>query len=231
MKARERKLTLILSVCLVVLFVAMYILVVVPKLSDMNTKASDAEKAKNQAEAALSAAEKLDPKDIDKRLGNLKARIPSSIEISNLTYRISEKAVANNLIWLQGDAKTITTDTATAAPATGQTNTLAPNLTTNDLTIVVRGQMPDFIRFMSDLTDKSIGRVIVINSADVQFKTDEGPDSIEATLKLEVIGWQDGGDINSDGCAKVGATGTPEDPNCNRTTVSTPASKSKEGNS
>lgn len=203
MNQRERKLTLLLGLCTGVLVIAFFVLVVFPKYQELDKKADEATKAKNKAEAELAAAEKLDPKDIERRLTNLKCRIPSTLELSNVINRVDEIAVANKLVWLQGTPEDISTLTAGTAPAQGQTNTIAPQLDRHDFSIIVRGAMPDFVRFMSDLTDTSIGRIIVINNLDVQFKNEESADSIEATLKLQVVGWKLGADIGSERCVEV----------------------------
>lgn len=232
MNARERRLSLILSACVGVLLIAFFAMVIYPKYQEMDKKADEATAAKNKAEAALKAAKQLDPEDISKRLSNLKARIPNGFELPNAINRFDEIATTNNLIWLQGtpeDVSTIAANGATA-PVAGQSNIVAPQLDRHDFTIVVRGQMPDFIHFMADMTDKSIGRIIVINSLDVQFKTDEGPDAIEATMKLQVIGWDKGGVIDSNGCLESDSSSKSDsanDPNCNRTTVTQAKKKSE----
>ena len=234
MKAREKTLTLLLSLCIGVLLIAFFAMIIFPKYQEMDKKADEATAAKNRAESALAAAKKLDPDEISKQLSNLKARIPSSFELPNATFRIGEVAEANNLLWKQGtpeDQSTVAAPTGAAAPTAGQTNIIAPQLTRYDYTIVVEGQMTDFIKFMSDVTDKGIGRIIIINSLDVQFNNDEGVGVIEATLKLQVVGWDKGADIGSDGCTDTGQTGSnnADDPNCNRTSVS--KSKSDESDS
>lgn len=232
MNARERRLSLILSLCVGVLLIAFFAMVIYPKYKEMDKKADEATTAKNKAEAALNAAKKLDPEDITTRLSNLKARIPSGLELPNAINRFDDIADANNLIWIQGtpeDVSTIAANGATA-PVAGQSNIIAPQLDRHDFTIVVKGQMPDFIRFMADMTDESIGRIIVINSLDVQFKTDEEVDAIEATLKLQVIGWDQGGNIDSKGCLDSQGhikSGLENDPNCNQTSVTETTSKSK----
>ncbi|HQZ14754.1 MAG TPA: hypothetical protein PLT55_02825, partial [Acidimicrobiia bacterium] len=212
-----------------VLLIAFFAMIIYPKYTELDTKADEATAAKNVAEAQLSAAKKLDPVEIDKRLGNLRARIPSTLAISNVIVRVTERAVNSNLVWLQGTPVDESAEAvANAAPTAGQDATLAPQLTRYDFSIVVKGQMTDFIKFMSDLTDKSLGRIVVINSMDVQFKTDEGPDAIEATLKLQVLGWDQGAEIGSDGCTKTpGETISGDDSKCNLNTVT----KSKEGSS
>jgi len=226
MNAREKRLGLILTACVGVLLIAFFAMIVYPKYTELSEKADQATSAKNAAEAQLAAAKKLDPEDIDKRLGNLRARIPSTLAISNVIVRVTERAVNSNLVWLQGTPVDESAEAvANAAPTAGQTATLAPQLTRYDFSIVVKGQMPDFIKFMSDLTDTSIGRIIVINSMDIQFKSDEGPEAIEATLKLQVLGWDQGAEISADGCTKVdGEVISGEDSKCNLTTVE----KSKE---
>lgn len=232
MKARERKLTVLLSICVGVLILAFFAMIIYPKYTDLSKEADEATTAKNKAEAELAAAKKLDPDEIDKRLRNLKARIPASFELSNAIVRVGERARESNLIWSQGtpiDQSAVADPNAAVQNAGGQTSTIAPQLTRYDFTIVVEGQITDLIKFMSDLTDKSIGRVIIINSLDVQFKNDEGPDKIEATLKLQVVGWDKGADIESQGCTEnsEGSKGAADDPDCNRTRVDS----SEEGSS
>ena len=228
MNAREKRLSLILTACVGILLIAFFAMIIYPKYLDLNEKANQATSAKNVAEKQLSAAQKLNPKQIDKRLGNLRARIPSSLAISNVIVRVTERAVNSNLIWLQGTPVDESASVEEADPTAGQDATLAPQLTRHDFSIVVKGEMPDFIRFMSDLTDKSIGRIIVINAMDVQFKSDEGPDTIEATLKLQVLGWDQGAEIGPDGCTtQTGKNISGDDPKCNLTNLP----NSKEGSS
>lgn len=232
MNSRERRLSLILSLCVGVLLIAFFAMVIYPKYKEMDKKADEATTAKNKAEAALKAAEKLVPEDIAKELNNLKAKIPNGFELPNAINRFDEIADANKLIWKQGTPEDVSTisETGQAAPVAGQSNIIAPQLDRHDFTIVVEGQMSDFIRFMADMTDESIGRIIVINSLDVQFKNDEEAGNIEATLKLQVIGWDQGGDIDSKGCLDSEGhikSGLKNDPNCNQTSVTEPKSKSK----
>ncbi|MFN8016390.1 MAG: hypothetical protein U0R17_07295 [Acidimicrobiia bacterium] len=222
MNEKEKKYTLVLAVVTGFLIIVFFAMIIWPKFQDMQSKADEATKAKNAAEAKLKMAKGLKPKQIDTRLRNLKARIPSTLALSNVINRITEKAQSRNLIWLQGtpvDESAQANTGQTPAP-TGQTITIAPQLKRYDFTIIVKGQMPDFISFMSDITDKSIGRVMVINALDIQYKSDEGPTAIEATLKLQVIGWDKGADISSNGCTQTdGTTSDPNSPDCNQTNV------------
>ncbi len=222
MQQREKKLGLLLAICVGVLVLAFFAMIIYPKYTELSDKADEATRAKNAAEAQLAAAKKLDPEDIDKRLGNLRSRIPSTLAISNVIVRVTERAVNSNLVWLQGTPVDESAEAvANAQPTAGQDATLAPQLLRFDFSIVVKGQMPDFIKFMADLTDKSIGRIIVINSMDIQFKSDEGPDAIEATLKLQVLGWDQGAEIGADGCTRVDGTSVPGDSTkCNLNLVS-----------
>ena len=229
MNAREKRLSLILTACVGVLLIAFFAMIIYPKYTELDKKADEATTAKIAAEAQLKAAKQLDEPEIDKQLGNLRARIPSTLAISNVIVRVTERAVNSNLTWLQGTPVDESAEAvANAAPTAGQNATLAPQLTRYDFSIVVKGQMLDFVKFMSDLTDKSIGRIIVINSMDIQFKNDEGPEAVEATLKLQVLGWDKGAEIGSDGCTKeTGETIAGDDTKCNLNTVT----KSKEGSS
>ena len=228
MNKRERKLSFLLIICVGVLLLAFFAMVILPQYQAMSKKADEATVAKNNAEKALKTAQELKKKEknITTRLANLKARIPSSLELSNVINRIGERAVQNNLQWLQGTPETtaVATPAAVADPAAvqgdAQAITEAPQLNRHDFSIIVQGSMDDFIQFMADLTDKSIGRIIVINSLDVQFQS--GKQLIQATLKLQVIGWDQGADIGSDGCITDTGTPTtnnPNDPACNRTAV------------
>ncbi len=224
MKTREKKLGSLLLLCAGVLLIAFFAMIVYPQYQKMSEKADVATAEKNAADAKLRKAEELkkNEKEIGARLTNLKARIPSSIEIPNLIVRLDERAAANNLTWLQGDPAEANTLAASSA-GTEQANTLAPQLTRYDFTMLVQGSKSDLIRFMSELTNKNIGRIIVISNLDVQFKPDAGPDAVEATLKLEIIGWDKGADIESSGCtAKTGSESIENDPNCNRSTVDNP---------
>lgn len=226
MNTRERKLTSILLLCVGVLLIAFFALIIFPQYQEMSEKADVATEAKNAADAKLAKAEALkkDEKEIKTRLTNLKAKIPSSIEIPNLLIRLDERAAANNLTWLQGDSQDTSTLAASSETAAAQPNTLAPQLTRYDFTMLLQGSLTDLTKFMAELTDKSIGRIIVINNVDIQFKT-EG--TIEATLKLQIIGWDKGADIGREGCTEQSNTdNSSEDPNCNRTTVEKPT---KEG--
>ena len=201
MNARERRLSLILSLCVGVLLIAFFAMVIYPKYKEMDKKADEATTAKNKAEAALKAAEKLDPEDINTRLSNLQARIPSGLELPNAISRFDDIADAKlDLATRYSRRCKYDCSHRSNCSGCGSNNIIAPQLDRHDFTIVVKGQMPDFIRFMADMTDESIGRIIVINSLDVQFKTDEEVDAIEATLKLQVIGWDQGGKIDSKGC-------------------------------
>jgi Tfp pilus assembly protein PilO len=226
MNDRQKRLKAMLGVCIGLLILAVFAWVVYPKYNDLSEKADAATKAKNESVATLKKAQKLDPKDINARLANLQARIPSSLELPNVINRIDDLAVANNLIWLQGTpedvAATNGTTTVTTVPnGTGQSATAAPQLDRHDFSIVVRGSMPDFLKFMAGMTDKSIGRIIVINALDVTYKTDQGPDVIEATLKLQVVGWKEGSNIDSKGCTEVDGQSdqSSNNPDCNQTNV------------
>ena len=97
MNSREKRLSLILTACVGVLLIAFFAMIIYPKYTELDTKADEATAAKNVAEAQLSAAKKLDPVEIDKRLGNLRARIPSTLAISNVIVRVTERAVKSRM--------------------------------------------------------------------------------------------------------------------------------------
>lgn len=219
---KNSKLTLLLGLCVGVLIFAFFAMVIYPKYSDLSAKADEATKAQNKAKAQLKAARALDEDDINTRLANLQARIPSSLELPNVILRLDELATSNNLIWLQGTPEDVSVTQNGEVVDPGQSATEAPQLDRYDFSIVVRGTMTDFLKFVHGMTDQSIGRIIVITALDVQFNAQDGPEAIEATLKLEVIGWKDGATIDSSGCITSDGTvreSTVDDPNCNRTNV------------
>lgn len=210
MNAREKKLGMMLGICVGVLVLAFFALVIFPKYQDLSAKASAANEAKEKAEAELAAAKilKKNQKDIERRLANLQCRIPQSLELSNVINRIDEIAVADKLDWVQGTPEDVTTLNAQGETTVsqGQTNTIAPQLDRHDFSIVVEGNKENLIKFMNDLTDMNIGRIIVINNLDLQFDKDKGPDAVNATMKLQVVGWDKGANISSEKCVDV-----PED--------------------
>lgn len=229
---RQQRLFIILAVAVVLLLGAFFYGIIYPQYTSLSDKADVATAAKNKATSDLAAAEKLNPDKINARLANLQARVPSTLELPNAINRIDEIAVANNLIWLEGSPEDATVANtaaaapaaAAAAPATGQTATVAPQLDRHEFTIVVQGAIPDVVKFMAGLTDKSIGRIVIINSLDLQFKSTDDANVVNATIKLQVIGWKEGSNIDSSGCLKAdglsnSAQGT-DNPDCNQTTVS-----------
>jgi Tfp pilus assembly protein PilO len=224
--AGNRRLTILLGVCVGILLLAFFAMIVYPKYTELSDEADKATKAKNEATAKRKAAEKLDPEEIEASLANLQAKVPSSLELPNLINRIQELAQAQNLVWIQGDPEDVSVvQETTNGAAPGQEATQAPQLETYDFSIVIRGSMADLLKFIQGMTDESIGRIIVVTALDVQFNAEDGPDAIEATLKLEIKGWKDGGSIDPSGCIEEEGSTTPTDqqdnPNCNRTNVET----------
>jgi|GEM_PF-3365230 len=227
MKGREKRLTFMLLGCMGLLFLVFLGMVIYPTYKDMSSKADEQTALKNQAEAQLKEAKSLDPDEVKAQLVNLKSRVPNSLELPNVINRITDLATGNNLLWLSGapaqaaSTTAATTDT-TVTPSAAET-TQAPQLDKYDFTIVVNGDINDFVSFMAGLTDKSIGRIIVINSLNLQFKPDLGPNVVEASLKLQIIGWKSGSSIDSQGCTQETLSGTSEvdtnDPKCNTTDV------------
>lgn len=217
---REKRLSIMLAACVGLLFLVFLWMVIKPTWSNMSSKADEQTRLKNKAEAELREAKSLDPKEVQAKLDNLKSRVPNSLELPNVIARVSGLASQNQLVWLSGTP----TEASTDVNGTPTEATAAPQLDRHDFTIVVSGSNSNFLSFMAGLTDKNIGRIIVIDSVDVQFKPDAGPDAVEVTLKLQVIGWSSGSSIDADGCAQESISGdskyTSDDPKCNTTNVS-----------
>lgn len=196
---KNKKLNILLGLCVLLLLGVMYYLLVWPKIVELQDSAREAERAKSEAQAKLKEARSLDPEEIDEKLSLLRARVPSSLELPNLIFRLDELAKSSNLQWTQGNPEDITVRATQNQSA--QSETEAPDLLEKyDLSIVVSGNINDLNKFIQGMTDISIGRVVVINSLDLQFSATEDPLGVEASFKLEVIGWKDGASLTTQGC-------------------------------
>ncbi len=196
----NKKLTAMLLVCLALLFVIVYSLTVYPRIIDMKDRADAASAEAKIAKDKLEEARNLDEDDIDQRLGNLRSRIPSSLELPNLIVRLDALARDTELTWITGNPEDITVRAQQQETQTQSPEGESELLEKFDLSITVQGDINNLIKFMQGMTDRSIGRVVVIQSVDLQYNAEDNPDFVEASLKLEVIGWVDGASIDTSGC-------------------------------
>jgi Tfp pilus assembly protein PilO len=213
---KNAKLTVLLIICVALLLGLGTLKLLYPKYTDMSKKADANEKVAEEANAKLDLAKGLNPKSINTRLSKLKARVPNSLELPNVILRINQKANESSLLWLEGtpeDVTAITNAAATTTDATSAVAPIAPQLNIHQVTIKVRGDVNNLVKFYAMLSDKSIGRIVVVTGTKITPVTAENQvatNQIDAEITLNIYGWIDGSNIDISGCEKDTSVSDPD---------------------
>ena len=194
---KNAKLTIILISCFALLFALGIFKLLIPKYNEIGKRADDNSAIAKEANEKLDMARGLNEKSINKRLKKLQARVPNSLELPNVILKLNDVANQAELIWLEGTPEDVLAASTIVEPdATSTVSPTAPQLDNHEVSIKVQG----------DITNKNVGRIIVIKSVTVTpvEATQDGVSAdisqISAEIKMNIIGWVEGADINADGC-------------------------------
>ncbi|MBP9115353.1 MAG: hypothetical protein KBF89_03320 [Acidimicrobiia bacterium] len=222
---KNRKLTIILMACVLLLVGLGVFKLLIPKYNEISKRADENSETAKVANDKLELAKSLNPKSIEKRLKKLQARVPNSLELPNVILKINERADLFRLQWLEGTPEdVIALDSIPSAPSAkpvpanpnSTVTPSAPQLDNHEVSIKVRGNMNDVIGFLESITNKSVGRIVVITSTnittigDVEGGQSADPNLVEVEIKMNLIGWAAGGNIDSAGCIEDPTTPAPE---------------------
>lgn len=207
---KNTKLTFLLGLCLILLFAVIGYKFLLPVYDDWKKEADANEQIAKKANRTLDGASGLSEKKITDRLKKLQARVPNSLELPNVIKKINEKADAADLVWVEGTPEDVLAQAQNAAAATtaDATSTVSPNapqLNNHEVSITVVGNIYNLIVFMESITNKSVGRIVVITSIKVTPETSTDgqagdPDMVRTQMQLNIVGWDGGKNIDISGC-------------------------------
>ena len=204
---KNAKLTIILISCFALLFALGIFKLLIPKYNEIGKRADDNSAIAKEANEKLDMARGLNEKSINKRLKKLQARVPNSLELPNVILKLNDVANQAELIWLEGTPEDVLAAATIVEPdATSTVSPTAPQLDNHEVSIKVQGDINNLIKFLELATNKNVGRIIVIKSVTVTpvEATQDGVSTdisqISAEIKMNIIGWVEGADINADGC-------------------------------
>lgn len=204
---KNSKLTLMLILCVALLLGLGIYKLLLPVYNDMSKKADANEATAKAANDKLELAKGLNEKSIKRRLTKLQARVPNSLELPNAILRINQKANETNLFWVEGTPEDVTAITTTnnSSDPTSAVSPNAPQLNIHQATIKVRGDIYNLVKFFAALSDKSIGRIVVVTGTKITPVEAEGAtptNEVDAEITLNIYGWESGSNIDISGCEK-----------------------------
>lgn len=207
---KNMKYAILLALCVTLLLGLGVIKILIPKYDSISKRADENSATAKAANEKLDVARGLNEKSLTARLKKLQARVPSSLELPNVILKISELANESQLIWLEGTPEDVLASSIAAGADGSATSAVSPSATVLDnheVSIKVRGEINNLIKFLESITNKSVGRIVVITSTKItpaSTNAQDGqaidPNQVEAEIKMNIIGWVDGGNINDAGC-------------------------------
>lgn len=213
---KNTKLTVLLILCVALLVGFGAIKLLYPKYREMSKQADANEKVAKDANDKLTMAKGLNANSINRRLNVLKARVPNSLELPNVILRINQKSDEAGLSWLEGtpeDVTALSNATPTAADASSTVAPISPQLDIHQVTIKVRGDVNNLIKFYSMLSDKTIGRIVVVTGSKITPVLADNQTSsnvVDAEITLNIYGWIEGSNIDISGCEKDTSQAKPD---------------------
>lgn len=206
---KNMKYAIMLVLCLVLLMGLGVTKLLIPKYNSISKRADENAIAAKAANEKLDATKGLNKKTISAKLKKLQARVPSSLELPNVILKINERANESDLIWLEGTPEDVVASAVAQGANGSATSTVSPAATVlnnHEVSIKVKGNVNNLIKFLESITNKSVGRIVVITSTKISPSTggQDGqaldPNLVEAEIKMNIIGWVEGANIDDAGC-------------------------------